>query len=271
MGTRAAQAPPPLPSTSPAPTKDTSDPSCRGGGGVDEGWGRLRRPRPSPTPDTKPHHYHPAQTPTDSRRISRATLPEAQILALKSRAINSNWDTCYAAVCLHLISLLSTWLTSEGQIAGNNAEIFPLLPWDAGWLAKFRQSVTARLEHVERQADVGTRFIASAPHVPTGIAETLDLAQIFALSVFRDAVGLELINRLDAYASEMLGRPIEDVFSRYSPFWEFCRSIFQEWYLGDELFAQTYGHAPAQAGKPGCIHFERPCCPSNTYARRLRH
>ena len=264
-GTWAAQAPPPIPSTSPAPTERIDDPSRRGGGSADDGWGRLRHPRRSPLPDTEPYYHHPPQTAAETRRLSRVTLPESQILALKARAINSNWDTCYAAVCLHLITLLSAWLAGEGQKEHDDAEIFPLLPWDAGWLARFRQFVTGKQEHVERDDDGGMRGAGRGAdamnRVPTGVANELDVTAIFALPVFRDAVGLELINRFDAYASDMLSRRIENVFSRYSPFWEFCRSIFQEWYLGNELFAQTYGHAPGQTGKPGCIHFERPLLP----------
>lgn len=180
--------------------------------------------------------YHPAANAEESRLVSRATYPEAEILALKARAINSNWDTCYAAVCLHLISILSARQSDKGQLEREDAQIFPLVPWDASWLANFRQHVT-------------------------GHAMQLDMARIFALPVFRHAVGLQLINRLDAYASNKLSHPIEGVFSRYSSFWEFCRTIFQEWYLGDELFEQTHGRAPAQAGKPGCIHFEQPLLP----------
>ena len=44
--TRAAQAPPPIPTASPAPTIQFDAASRRGGGGVDGWWGRLRRPRP---------------------------------------------------------------------------------------------------------------------------------------------------------------------------------------------------------------------------------
>ena len=84
---------------------------------------------------------------------------------------------------------------------------------------------------------------------------------IFESSVFQGYIGLDLINRFDAYASEVLGYPIEGVFSRHGPFWPFCQNIFQEWYLGDELYTRDYGHAPAQSGKPGCIHFERPLLP----------
>ncbi len=199
---------------------------------------RDRRVSKKPTSESRPDSppYHPAQTAAESRHISRATMPESQILALKGRAINSNWDTCYAAVCLHLISIVSAWQSDKAQLERADSHIFPLLPWDAGWLANFRQHVS-------------------------GHAEQLDIAQIFALPVFRDAVGLQLINRLDACASDQLSYPIEDVFTRYSPFWEFCRSIFQEWFLGDELYEQSYGHAPAQPGKPGCIHFEQPLLP----------
>ena len=55
-GTRAAQAPPPVHTTSPAPTTDAA-PFRRGGGGAD-GWGRLRRPRPlapASTPISRPY------------------------------------------------------------------------------------------------------------------------------------------------------------------------------------------------------------------------
>jgi|GEM_PF-535455 len=44
-GTRAAQAPPPILSTSPAPTVDILTGSGRGGSGWEGRWGRLRRPR----------------------------------------------------------------------------------------------------------------------------------------------------------------------------------------------------------------------------------
>src|SRR5258708_16071509 len=36
--------------------------------------------------------YHPATTARESRRVSRAIFPETEILTLKARAINSNWD-----------------------------------------------------------------------------------------------------------------------------------------------------------------------------------
>src|SRR5215469_4353940 len=77
--------------------------------------------------------FLPPETAQDSRSISRNILPESDILALKGRSINSNWDTCYVAVCLHLIELL--------QLVSNRAALLPLVPWNASWLATFREIV----------------------------------------------------------------------------------------------------------------------------------
>jgi len=179
--------------------------------------------------------YHPAANAEESRCVSRASFPEAEILALKARAINSNWDTCYAAVCLHLIDLLA--------LSPDLPALLPPRPWDAQWIAAFR----AQLSGAEEQ-----RW------------KLKQLFVIFESPLFHGYVGLELINRFDEYASEVLGHHIEDVFSRHSPFWPFCQDIFQEWYLGDELYTREYGHGPVQAGKPGCIHFEQPLLPKTS-------
>jgi phosphoglycolate phosphatase-like HAD superfamily hydrolase len=183
-----------------------------------------------PGPDGQ---YHPVTTAAESRRVSRAVFPETDILALKARAVNTNWDTCYATVCLHLIPLLAA--------LPDLPSLLPLQPWDAAWLTALRERISY------------SRNIYAA--LPETIAPFLDTPAL------RGKVGFELLNRFDVYASEVLGHAIENVFSRYSPFWTFCQDIFQQWYLGDELYAQVYGHAPAQRGKPGCIHFEQPLLP----------
>ena len=188
--------------------------------------------------------YQPATNAQESRRISRAVFPESEILALKTRSINSNWDTCYVAACLYLIDLLA--------LLPDCSSLLPLQPWDNGWIARFR---------VQRaQPFAGVRGVPEK--FPSSFSPPqADLSSVFEDPIFDGCTGLELINRFDAFASEVLGFPVENVFSRHSPFWQFCRNIFQEWYLGDALFTETYGHAPAQAGKPGCIHYETPLLP----------
>jgi phosphoglycolate phosphatase-like HAD superfamily hydrolase len=185
--------------------------------------------------------YHPVTEAAESRRLSRATLPEAEILRYKSLALNSNWDTCYAAVSLRLIAILAH------LPAPARSTLFPLRPWDQHWLAGLRNALTE------------LRPLSAA---------SLQLDS-FSDPLFAGAVGLDLLNALDACASQRLGHEVQRVFSRLSPFWDFCREIFQEWYLGEALYTQTAGHAPAQAGKPGCIHFEEPLLPPEEIRRTL--
>lgn len=175
--------------------------------------------------------YHPANSATESRRISRETLPESLIVGLKARSVNSNWDTCYAGFCLYLIALLA--------LVPDKFSLFPLRPEDEDWLAAFRQ----QLAHVDPSS------------VHAAALQPLDAP---ALQGYR---GVELLHRFNVLASDVLSVQIDGVFERYSPSWKFCQKLFQEWYLGEELYTQTYGHAPAQSGKPGCILFEQPLLP----------
>ncbi len=199
--------------------------------------------------------YHPAITAQESRHISRMLFPEAEILALKARSINSNWDTCYATTCLHLIDLLALLPSLE--------PLLPLRPWDSDWLADFRMHFARSHPLAPRVPAIARIPARGIPTMDDTVDERTVLPLLFEKAVFQGVIGLELINRFDEYASEVLGCEIEGVFSRHSPFWLFCRNIFQEWYLGDQLYYEVYGHAPAQEGKPGCIHFEKPLLPSN--------
>ncbi len=176
--------------------------------------------------------YQPVATAEISRRLSRSILPEAAIVGFKSRAVNSNWDTCYCGFCLYLIHLLTL-------VPDKNA-LFPLRPADEDWIAAFRLQL----------ATVPDKKIQD-----TGVLDAING------SLFREYTGLELIKRFNIYASEIVGQRVEDIFARYSPSWWFCENLFQEWYLGDDLYTHDYEHAPKQTGKIGCIHFEEPLLP----------
>ncbi len=173
--------------------------------------------------------YQPPIGRDECDRVSHEVLPEAVIQSFKAHSVNSNWDTCYAAACMCFIDLLAT--------LPDPASLAPLRPWDEQWNARFRHALAQRTVPSVASAASYQRF--DDPH-------------------FAGYVGLELFDRLNTYASALLGFPVEGVFARYSPSWEFCRNLFQEWYLGDDLYEQEYGHAPAQTGKQGCIYFERP-------------
>ena len=168
--------------------------------------------------------YHPAKTAQNSRLISRSVFPESDILALKGRSINSNWDTSYVAVCLQIIALL--------RVLPNRSLLLPLEPWDESWLARFSELI----ERSEGFRDDIAVTVLGRRKQPLSI----ELEEVFDNPIFHGYIGLELINRLDAFASEILNVPISNVFSRHSPFWEFCRNIFQEWYLGDALHRDVW-------------------------------
>lgn len=176
--------------------------------------------------------YQPVQTAEESLRQSHAVLPEAVILSFKAHSINSNWDTCYTAVSMCLIELLTR--------VPDCVALLPLRPWEAEWMVALRQQL-ARIEDLTNVPERAYQRFAS-PH-------------------FQGQTGLAFIAQLNAYASEALGQDIRDLFARYNPFWTFCQDRFQEWYLGERLYTQEYGHAPAQLGKPGCIQFEKPLLP----------
>ena len=50
-------------------------------------------------------------------------------------------------------------------------------------------------------------------------------------------------------------------FTRNGELWRDMRDCFQEWFLGDELFSETFGKQPKTPGKPGLIKSEQPIIP----------
>jgi len=183
--------------------------------------------------------YHPAQTAEQCRRVSRETFPDAVIMSLKARSVNSNWDTCYAGFCLYLLELLA--------LVPDFTSLLPLRPADEDWIATLRQQL----------ATVGNIRVGAC------------LLTSFDAEVFQGASGLELLQRFNILAREVIGQPVEGIFARNSPSWKLCQTLFQEWYLGETFYTQKYGHPPAQPGKPGCIHFEQPLLPPERICQTL--
>jgi len=176
--------------------------------------------------------YQPVTTAEESRKLSRSVLPEAAIVGFKARSINSNWDTCYCGFCLYLIHLLT--------LVPHKDALLPLRPADEDWIAALREQL---MQVIDKKIQVMS--VLDAINGP----------------LFQGYSGLELMERFNNYASEVLSRPVEHIFTRYSASWKFCSNLFQEWYLGDDFYARDYGHPPKQSGKHGCIYFEEPLLP----------
>ncbi|GCF09493.1 HAD family hydrolase [Dictyobacter arantiisoli] len=177
-------------------------------------------------------------------RWSHDVLPESVMLSFKARSLNSNWDTCFAAVCLCLLYLLE-----QVESVPERTALFPIQPWDADWLAAFRTA----LAHAGLGSDISARAY-----------------QRLNEPAFQNYVGLELFENLTIHANEIFGQPVEGVFARYSLFWSSCQELFQEIYLGDELYTQVYHHSPTQARPYACIAMEQPVLPVETLHETLR-
>src|SRR5579875_1673718 len=117
--------------------------------------------------------YQPPKDALESHRLATQVLPQDAIVALKARSINSNWDTCYAAVVLNLINLLAA--------LPERAQLLPLRPENAEWIATFRQQLAS---------------IDAAPLI------TPEMYLQFEAAVFAGYTGLDFIQRMDVYASE---------------------------------------------------------------------
>ena len=128
--------------------------------------------------------------------------------------------------------------------------------------------------HYDLRLRIGSAFRHALAQIPGPIEITPAAFGRLDDPFFAGIVGLALIDRLNDYASYVLGvegnpTPIKGVFARYSPSWTFCQNLFQEWYLGDELYVQEAGHAPIQNGKRGVIYLERPLLPVETLRTTL--
>lgn len=178
-------------------------------------------------------HYVPVSEPAESLSLSHATLPVDLIVKLKARAINSNLDTSYVGVSACLLDLLAQLGVRGGE------GLWPLQPWDEQWIARFRS----------RLAEQGISALSDR-----AFARLDD-------PLLHELVGMKLIDGLNACASNLLGHPVVDLFGRHRPWWHFCTDLFQEWYLGDMLYAERVGREPVQAGKVGSIQMEEPLLP----------
>ncbi|NLY43924.1 MAG: HAD family hydrolase [Clostridiaceae bacterium] len=91
----------------------------------------------------------------------------------------------------------------------------------------------------------------------------------FDASLFRDAYdffvkqplqGYEIYAYIQSNLTKVMGED-ESYFSRSGTFWKICQDVFQEWYLGDLAYTETYGRLPRQEGKRGLIYSEQPLIP----------
>ncbi len=81
---------------------------------------------------------------------------------------------------------------------------------------------------------------------------------------------IEDYDRLAEECSKATGFEYEWL-KRNNQMWQTMRDIFQQWFLGDELFEQRFGYTPLNGGKTGLIYKEEPIIDKDKLVLILRH
>lgn len=171
-----------------------------------------------------------ATTPSEEqiRNIRKLVFQEDKVLDwMKDRGINANWDMVYLVFAAQLLQMLKT---VDQSIAKQ-------------WLAT---PITEQ------------KLIELKPYVQ---GYTPDFSDFF--SIFNEDQGKldrdALLVYFNPYVQTTFGMEI-DYFSRVSELWELGRSVYQEWYFGEELYRQEEGFARTK-GKQGFLTQEIPLAP----------
>ncbi len=147
---------------------------------------------------------------------------------LKSLGINSNWDMLFVVFSIHLIDYLK-------QIAPKEREAFlEIKTWSAETLSAigkiktdFHVSFKQPLEFIEN-VEPGKNHIYEA---------------------------------LQGHAKKQLNTNQVSLFDMKSPLWHLAQELYQEWYLGHELYEKVEHKVPKTQYKKGYIYHEIALAP----------
>jgi phosphoglycolate phosphatase-like HAD superfamily hydrolase len=167
---------------------------------------------------------------------------------LKSNGVNSNWDLCFFSVAIYLVELLFT--ARDSGILKRVA--------DQGFceetLRALGEALPNRRKYLEHINHASAFFHQFYKKWRQG-SEAADVSDPSARSaLFERGVNQWLAERTGIEAP---------LFARGNDFWELCRILFQERFLGDTLFDQEESGRRSQMFKDGLINYEMPIIPLN--------
>ncbi len=81
-------------------------------------------------------------------------------------------------------------------------------------------------------------------------------------------LAFDLYEEAGEIAAKALGIPLEEA-ERGGKLWRQCRDVFQEWYLGDDLYEKMWKGKSSHKGKPGMWKIEKPIVPVNELVKLL--
>ncbi|WP_139489224.1 HAD family hydrolase [Brevibacillus dissolubilis] len=173
--------------------------------------------------------FAPAPEEAKIRAVRETVFAKDDVLNfIKSRGINSNWDMVYLTFSYQLIRLCESLKPAHAE------EITALIQ------GQINRPQLSRLAELAR---------TDAP------AFEIDYAAFTADFAKGSAQKSELLLYLNTIAEERLGVST-NIFSRNSELWNLCQETFQEWYLGDDLVADSIGRPTFTTGKKGFLKDE---------------
>ena len=176
--------------------------------------------------------------------IDRYVSPNFVAL-LRNNGINTNWDLAFFSAAMYFIEIL--FKVRERAII-NEIRAQGITAATLNALGHALPSLRMDIEHIDRASSFFRQFLKkfSAAHREAP-GDHHFLARNFTAAV-------------NAWLTERTGIDTP-LFEQYNPFWQLCRSLFQERYLGDSLYQQEEGERVSSMYKDGLIHFEMPVIP----------
>jgi len=92
------------------------------------------------------------------------------------------------------------------------------------------------------------------------IVKSDNFYEIYDYLLNRNEQIMELYSLIEYKLHEITGKE-KEYYSRNGELWTKCRDVFQEWYLGDEVYRKAFGKEPVNAGKKGLMYLEQPIVP----------
>lgn len=207
-----------------------------------------------------------------SRNDWRKYLPKQLIVNAKARGINSNWDLAYLTAGIYLAHLFSPFsmyrlaLNPNPNSLGRDLEATESGENDSVNIRESLLPVWNRLKEVSTRNDWPHFLRLGDFHLwgnyfrkQNRRISPIDKIELRIMDDFHPKVsGIRLLEELNHLVENHDCQTRFNLFGRNTDLWDDCRDLFQEWYLGDDLYRQTYGREVKIPSKPGLIHREEP-------------